>query len=77
MVIYVKGKLDDSKFWHWCENCSKYPKKEEDMTKTIFDLPSEDLCPECYKKEQNDDCEDGSNGKKPAIGVNVDTGEVF
>jgi hypothetical protein len=51
MVEYVKGYATDT--WHWCKNCTQYPK-------TIFerrsDRPSFDLCNQCKSKEQDKTC---------------------
>ena len=62
MVLYVKSKEDI--FWHWCKNCTKYSK---DITNTTTELPVKELCPECYDKDKNRDCEGQNYTHPPGI----------
>ncbi|CEA12793.1 hypothetical protein [Methanobacterium formicicum] len=64
MVLYVK-KADD-KFWHWCKNCSKYPELE-DISETMPQKPAKNLCPECYGKKEDKDCENGKSDNKTGV----------
>lgn len=51
-MAYRKRKDKDT--WHWCTNCSNYPKEnyEEKPSK-----PSTgELCNECLSKERSGDC---------------------
>lgn len=52
MTTYVRKKGDR---WHWCKNCTQYPKEEniEDSTST---RPSFDLCDQCLAKEKEENC---------------------
>lgn len=55
MVKYVKRKGSQYDTWHWCKNCSNYPKKGEEVT-TRDTRPSYDLCNQCLAKEDRRDC---------------------
>lgn len=51
MSTYVQGHNTDN--WHWCRNCSQYPKTIE---KTQTTRPKGDLCNQCLAKEKVNDC---------------------
>lgn len=51
MVIYVKGSESDT--WHWCKNCTRYPKN---IYQKRSDRPSFDLCNQCKSKERDKTC---------------------
>ncbi len=56
MPTYVQAAGSDS--WHWCRNCSNYPKspakRQQQTGKT---RPSSgELCDQCKGKERNGDC---------------------
>jgi hypothetical protein len=51
MNKYVQS--SNSKTWHFCTNCSKYPSSIENSRVT---RPEWDLCDECKAKEKNDNC---------------------
>jgi len=51
MVEYVKGNATDT--WHWCKNCSQYPKTIYTRQTT---RPSYDLCNQCKSKEKEKNC---------------------
>lgn len=52
-TTYVQAKDTDT--WHWCTNCSLYP-KPENIKKTTTARPSSDLCNQCKDKEDKDIC---------------------
>jgi hypothetical protein len=51
MTIYVKGR--DGRDFHWCQNCSRYPRTFSAATET---RPRRGLCAECLAKERGGDC---------------------
>jgi hypothetical protein len=51
VVAYVKGLPPDR--WHWCKNCSQYP-RYIDVKRTR--RPTSDLCDECQAKEKKQQC---------------------
>ena len=56
MPTYVQPEGSDA--WHWCRNCSSYPKT---YARTEFHSAKErpssgEVCGECEDKERNDDC---------------------
>ncbi len=51
-VAYVKGSKDDN--WHWCKNCPQYPLY---VYQRLFQKPRTKLCPVCWAKEHNGNCE--------------------
>jgi hypothetical protein len=65
LTLYVTGENDI--FWHWCKNCPKYP-SEEGIDQTTTERPTENLCPQCYDKESNDDCE-GKRDTSMPVGI--------
>ena len=53
MVTYVKAKDTDT--WHWCTNCTQYPKKEN-IKESTTTKPTFDLCNQCKAKETDKNC---------------------
>jgi len=53
-TTYVQAKDTDT--WHWCKNCTQYP-KPENIKNTTTTRPSFDLCNQCKRKERDDVCE--------------------
>ena len=51
MAKYVQAPGSDN--WHWCRNCSLYPKT---IAKTRESRPSGDLCNQCKSKEKAGTC---------------------
>ncbi|MGD0405620.1 MAG: hypothetical protein ABSB10_03090 [Candidatus Bathyarchaeia archaeon] len=47
MEEYVKGAEPDR--WHWCKNCTQYPRV---IIQRHFRRPSSDLCDECMDIEK-------------------------
>lgn len=53
MAVYKRR--DSSDTWHWCTNCSKYPKGPNVQTNPT--KPSDyELCNECKAKEKAGTC---------------------
>ena len=52
MTTYRRRK--DSDTWHWCKNCSNWPKEdyEEITTKPTYG----ELCDECKGKDKRGEC---------------------
>jgi hypothetical protein len=50
--MYRKRK--DSDTWHWCKNCSNYPKSG--YTTSLKKPKSGELCNECQSKQNRNDC---------------------
>ena len=50
-ATYVQGRDTDT--WHWCRNCSNYPKT---IVKRRQTRPSYDLCNQCRGKQKNGNC---------------------
>jgi hypothetical protein len=48
---YVQAQ--DSPVWHWCHNCSQYPKR---LANSQSRRPVWRLCDECREKEEGGDC---------------------
>ena len=55
METYRKKKGSDT--WHWCHNCSNFPKSDYDEQSTK--PTSGELCNECKDKEKAGDCTRG------------------
>jgi len=51
VVEYVKGTPPDR--WHWCKNCTQYP-RYIDLRRSR--RPDSDLCDECQAKEKRQEC---------------------
>jgi hypothetical protein len=52
MATYVQGYGSDN--WHWCTNCTQYPKS---IAKSTQSRPSGgDLCNQCKSKEREGTC---------------------
>jgi len=51
MATYVQAHGSDN--WHWCRNCTQYPKT---VNKTTTTRPSTDLCNQCKAKEKDGTC---------------------
>ena len=51
VVVYVKGDAPDR--WHWCKNCTQYPRYVEQKRSK---RPDYDLCDECQLKESRHIC---------------------
>ena len=54
MAVYKKRKGSDT--WHWCKNCSLYP-KGADVEVKYLKPSSGELCNECRSKEAQGQCE--------------------
>lgn len=55
MPVYVKKK--DKEVWHWCKNCSNYPKgKDLDSRKTKPPANKGKLCTQCAAKAAKKGC---------------------
>lgn len=55
MIIYRKKESGST--WHWCENCSKWPKEKFEST---YNKPDSDkMCKECNKKAERGKCDLG------------------
>ena len=57
MTTYRRRKDKDT--WHWCTNCSNYPRNPDDVTETKPDKERPDsgeLCNECRGKEDKGNC---------------------
>jgi hypothetical protein len=52
-TTYVQAKDTDT--WHWCRNCTQFP-KSENIKKTTTVRPSFDLCNQCKDKERERNC---------------------
>lgn len=50
-MAYRRRKGSDT--WHWCRNCSRWPKSEYDEQQK---RPEYDLCNECKSKERDNNC---------------------
>jgi hypothetical protein len=55
MRVYVRAA--DSDTWHWCFNCSRFPRKPTE-TGALFrtNRPRSDLCKQCRRKERTGTC---------------------
>jgi len=51
MPIYRRRKGSD--VWHWCTNCSRWPKSNYDKSTT---KPNWELCNECKEKAKERTC---------------------
>lgn len=54
MPTYKKRK--DSDTWHWCTNCSNYPRGTDVDTRDRKPSSGE-LCNQCLSKDERGDCE--------------------
>ena len=54
MAIYKKRR--DSDTWHWCTNCSNYPRGSDVDTRPTKPTSGE-LCNECLSKDERGDCD--------------------
>lgn len=63
-AVRVKGggyteyrKREDSDTWHWCRNCSNWPRLRPYVVQKRRRRPSSgELCNQCGAKEDNDNC---------------------
>jgi len=53
MAIYRRQK--DSDTWHWCRNCSSWPRGDYEERNSDETLSGE-LCNECIEKERAENC---------------------
>ena len=51
MEEYVKGAEPDR--WHWCKNCTQYPRV---VIKKRAIRPNSDLCDQCAAREKKQEC---------------------
>jgi len=54
MTEYRRKNSSDA--WHWCKNCSNYPKSGYTTYNGTGRPSSNELCDECRGKEKNNDC---------------------
>ena len=54
MTKYRKKKGSDA--WHWCANCSNWPKYDYDEREFDKRPTSGELCDQCLAKEKANDC---------------------
>ena len=62
MTVYVQSA--NSNTWHWCKNCEEYPSNIDETTEK---RPKQNLCPKCYHKDKNRDCEGQDYTYPPGI----------
>lgn len=54
MTKYRKKKGSDT--WHWCTNCSNWPKYDYDEREFDKRPTSGELCDQCLAKEKDNKC---------------------
>lgn len=55
MKSYVKKKGSDT--WHWCKNCSNYP-KGLNVDKSLLRPSNGELCDQCKSKDRDRTCKE-------------------
>ncbi len=58
MTTYKRKKDRDT--WHWCKNCSNWPKTQPYVEKTLSGKQrptTGELCDQCLAKEGKGDCD--------------------